>query len=109
MAVLYRCKTPTDWLCPCGKVARRLRRAGIEYAEVRVPLRRRDRDEVDELSGQRWVPLLVHSDDVVHDSHRIVEFVDYLESRDSEAGSRGPDAREPDSREPDSREPAEVR
>jgi glutathione S-transferase len=82
MAILYRCKTPTDWLCPCGKVARRLRRAGIEYAEERVELLRRDRDEVEELSGQRWVPLLIHGDDVVCDSHRIVEFVDYLESRE---------------------------
>ena len=82
MAILYRCKTPTDWLCPCGKVARRLRRAGIDYAEVRVPLRRRDRDEVDELTGQRWVPVLVHGDDVVHDSHRIVEFVEWLEERE---------------------------
>ena len=25
MATLYRCTTPTDWLCPCGKVARALR------------------------------------------------------------------------------------
>jgi glutathione S-transferase len=83
MAVLYRCKTPTNWLCPCGKVARRLNRAGIDYAEVRVPVRKRDRDEVDELTGQRWVPVLIHGDDVVHDSHRIVEFVDYLESRET--------------------------
>jgi glutathione S-transferase len=82
MAILYRCKTPTNWLCPCGRVARRLNRAGIDYAEVRVPLRRRDRDEVDELSDQRWVPVLVHGDDVICDSHRIVEFVDHLESRE---------------------------
>jgi len=80
VAILYRCKTPTDWLCPCGRVARRLRSAGIEYAEVRVPVRRRDRGEIDELTGQRWVPVLIHGEDVVHDSHRIVEFVDHLES-----------------------------
>jgi hypothetical protein len=29
MATLYRCKTPTDLLCACGKVARKLRREGI--------------------------------------------------------------------------------
>jgi glutathione S-transferase len=81
MAILYRCKTPTDWLCPCGRVARTLRGAGIEYAEVRVPFRRRDRDEVEELSGQRVVPLLIHGEDVICDSHRIVEFVDHLRSR----------------------------
>ena len=78
MATLYRCKTPTNWLCPCGKAARKLESAGIDFAEVRVALRRRDRDEVEEISGQRWAPVLVHGDDVIHDSHRIVEFVDHL-------------------------------
>ena len=81
MAILYRCKTPTDWLCPCGRVARRLRAAGIDYAEERVALRKRDRDEVEELSDQRWVPVLIDGDDVICDSHRIVEFVDHLETR----------------------------
>jgi glutathione S-transferase len=81
VAILYRCKTPTDWLCPCGRVARRLRAAGIDYAEERVALRKRDRDEVEELSDQRWVPVLIEGDDVICDSHRIVEFVDHLETR----------------------------
>jgi glutathione S-transferase len=74
MAILYRCRTPTDWLCPCGRVARKLRQEGIEFAEVRVPLRKRDRDEVEELSGQRWVPMLIDGEEVIYDSHRIVEF-----------------------------------
>lgn len=78
MAILYRCKTPTDWLCPCGKVARRLRKDGIDYEQIRVPARRRDRDEVADLTGQRWVPVLVHEDEVIHDSRRIVEYLDYL-------------------------------
>ena len=81
MAILYRCKTPTNYLCPCGKCARRLRSAGIEFEEVRVPVRKRDRDEVEELSGQRWVPLLIDGDEVVSDSHRIVEYVDWVEVR----------------------------
>jgi glutathione S-transferase len=84
MAILYRCKTPTDWLCPCGRVARKLRSAGIDYAEVRVAVRKRDREDVQELSDQRWVPLLVQGDDVICDSHRIVEFVDYLQAPDAE-------------------------
>ena len=82
MAILYRCKTPTDWLCPCGKVARRLRRSGIDFEQVRVPARRRDRDEVEDLTSQRWVPVLIHGDHVIHDSRRIVEYVDYLEERE---------------------------
>ena len=81
MAILYRCKTPTNFLCPCGKCARRLRAAGIEFDEVRVPTRKRDRDEVDEISDQRWVPVLVDGDEVVSDSHRIVEYVDWVGAR----------------------------
>ena len=77
MAILYRCRTPTDWLCPCGKVARTLRAHDVEFAEVRVPLRKRDRDEVEEVSGQRWAPVLVDGDDVIHDSHRIVEYLEH--------------------------------
>lgn len=85
MATLYRCKTPTDALCACGKVARRLREAGIEYDEVRVPFLKRHRPEVEELTGQRWVPVLVNGDDVVHDSKRILEYVEHLAGRDGEA------------------------
>jgi hypothetical protein len=59
MATLYRCTTPTDWLCPCGEVARALRREGVDVLEVRVPLRRAGRTEVEALTAQRRVPVLV--------------------------------------------------
>ena len=84
MAILYRCRTPTNRLCACGKVARRLRRAGIDYEQIRVPILRRDRDEVDDLTGQRWVPVLVHDEHVIHDSRRIVEYLDWLDEREPE-------------------------
>ena len=80
MTVLYRCKAPTDLVCRCGKVARRLRRLGIDYQEVRVPFLRRDRPEVEELTAQRWVPVLVHGEEVIHESHRIVEYLDWIDS-----------------------------
>lgn len=76
---MYRCKTPTDALCACGKVARRLRARGIDFEEVRVPYLKRYRPEVEELTGQRWVPVLVHGEQVIHDSRRIVEYLDGLE------------------------------
>jgi glutathione S-transferase len=79
VATLYRCRTPTDWLCACGKVARRLREAGIDYDEVRVPYSKKERPEVEDLTGQRWVPVLVHGDEVIHDSRRIVEYLDHLD------------------------------
>ena len=81
VTILYRCKAPTDLVCRCGKVARRLRSMGIEYQEVRVPFMKRDRPEVEELSGQRWVPVLVDGEEVIHDSHRILEYLDWVERR----------------------------
>ena len=77
MAILYRCQTPTNWLCSCGRVARELRRAGLEVQEVRVPQRRRLREEVQVLSGQRRVPLLVIDGEPICDSHRIVEHLEW--------------------------------
>ncbi len=88
VATLYRCRTPTDLLCHCGTVARKLRKRGIEFDEVRVPFPKSERPEVDELTGQRWVPVLVHGEEVIHDSHRIVEYLDWLEAE----GSRVPSA-----------------
>jgi glutathione S-transferase len=73
VATLYRCRTPTDWLCPCGRVARELRRHDVAFDEVRVPHRKRDRSEVQALSGQDRVPLLVIEDEAICDSKRIVE------------------------------------
>jgi glutathione S-transferase len=79
MATLYRCKARTDHICRCGRVARRLRSLGIEYEEIRVPFLKRDRPEIEELTDQRWVPVLVLGDEVIHDSHRILEYLDGLE------------------------------
>lgn len=74
MATLHRCPTPTNWLCPCGRVERALREAGVEHDTVREPLRRRDRDDVEALTGQRRVPVLVLDDEApIADSRRIVE------------------------------------
>jgi glutathione S-transferase len=80
-ATLYRCPTPTDRLCPCGRVARELRRHGIEHDTVRVALRQHGRDEVARLSGQRVVPLLVLDDDAICDSKRIVEHLRWRADR----------------------------
>jgi glutathione S-transferase len=79
--VLHRCKTPTDRLCACGRVARELARRGIAVRESRVPWRRRDRDEILALTGQTVVPVLVIDGEAICDSHRIVE---HLEWRDEQ-------------------------
>jgi len=75
--VLYRCRTPTNHLCPCGAAARRLRRHGISYRTERVPYRRADRPEIVELTGQSRVPVLVDGDEVIHDSKRIGQYLDW--------------------------------
>jgi glutathione S-transferase len=77
MATLYRCTSPTDWLCPCGKVARALRREGIAYDEVVVPQRRSRRPEVEALTDQQRVPVLVIDGDAICDSRRILEHLAY--------------------------------
>ena len=82
MTILYRCKAPTDLVCRCGRVARRLDAMEIDYETIRVPFLKRDRQEVEELTGQRWVPVLVHGDEVIHDSHRILEYLEWLEQGD---------------------------
>jgi glutaredoxin len=80
MATLYRCPTPTNWLCPCGRVARALHRDGITFQEVVVPQRRSRRGEVEALTEQRRVPVLVIDGEAICDSRRIVE---HLASRRS--------------------------
>jgi glutathione S-transferase len=73
VATLYRCNTPTNWLCPCGKVTRALRRDKIVFDAVVVPQRRSRRPEVVALSGQNRVPLLILDGEVICDSRRILE------------------------------------
>jgi glutathione S-transferase len=80
VATLYRCNTPTDWLCPCGRVARALRQDGIAVESVVVGQRRSRRPEVEALTGQRRVPVLVLEGEVICDSRRILEHLEYRRS-----------------------------
>jgi glutathione S-transferase len=52
----------------------------VDYEEVRVGWRKRDRPEIEKLSGQRHVPLLVIENDVVCDSPRIIEHLEWRRS-----------------------------
>jgi glutathione S-transferase len=85
MATLYRCRAPTNWLCPCGKVARALERDGIPFTQVRVPQRRRDREEVEALTDQRRVPVLVIEGEAICDSRRILEHLELRRSAEAES------------------------
>jgi len=86
--VLYRCPTKTDYLCPCGAVSRRLRKLGVEHRVERVPYRKSRRAEVEELTGQNRVPLLIDGEEVIHDSKRIVEYLDWRYGEGEEAPAK---------------------
>ncbi len=85
--LLYRCRTPTNFLCPCGAVERRLRKLEIEHRTERVAMRKRDRPEIVELTGQRRVPLLIDGEEVVHDSKRILQYLDYAHAEGHSEGA----------------------
>jgi glutathione S-transferase len=82
-ATLYRCTTPTNWLCPCGRAERELRRAGIAHETVRVSQRRSRRPEVEALTGQQRVPVAVLDNEAICDSRRIAEHLDHLAATDA--------------------------
>ena len=84
MIVLYRCPTPTNLLCPCGAVERRLRKLELDHDTKRVPYRRDARPEIEELTRQKRVPVLVDGDEVVHDSKRILQYLDWKYERGAE-------------------------
>jgi len=75
--VLYRCPVPTNFLCPCGAVARSLDRHGGAYRTERVPISKSRRAGIVELTGQERVPVLVDGDEVIHDSRRIRQYLDH--------------------------------
>ena len=53
--VLYRCRTPTNFLCPCGAAARRLKKLGLEYRDRAraLPALRPSRDRRADQAGAR--------------------------------------------------------
>jgi glutathione S-transferase len=87
--VLYRCGTPTNILCPCGAVARRLKKLDLDYRTERVQRRRSQRPEIVELTKKPHVPVLVDGDEVVSDSRRILQYLDwrYAESTPTAASA----------------------
>lgn len=85
--VLYRCPTPTNQLCSCGKAGKALKRAGIDFETRKVPFSKSKRPEIEELTGQKGVPVLVDGDEVVHDSRRITEYIDLKWGDTSDQGA----------------------
>ena len=61
---------PNPWLNipghPCTRVTNALKAAGVEYDIVKNPLSRGKRTKVEELSGQRLLPLIQFDDGVIY-------------------------------------------
>lgn len=83
--VLYRCPTPTNFLCPCGAAARKLKALDLDHRTERVPYRRSGRPEIVELTKQNRVPVLVDGEEIVHDSKRIAQYLEHAYGREGEA------------------------
>jgi glutaredoxin 3 len=61
------------WKCPwCAAARQAIENVGAPVELVEIPYPREERDEVEAVSGQRRVPVLVDGDTVVTDSRRIV-------------------------------------
>jgi glutathione S-transferase len=46
-----------------------------------VPYRRSARPEIEELTRQRRVPVLVEDEEVIHDSRRIIQYLEWRHAR----------------------------
>ena len=53
-----------------------------------MPYRRKDRPEIVELTGQSRVPVLIDGDEVVHDSKRIIQYLDGTTRGESDESPR---------------------
>ena len=64
------------WKCPwCAAARQGIENVGVEVELIEVPYPREDRDEVEAISGQRRVPVLVDGGTVVVDSRQIVRYL----------------------------------
>ncbi len=63
--------------CPyCGIVQKKLVELHLPYQAIEVPAERYLREEVFEVSGQHFVPVLVDGDRVLDDENEIIEYLE---------------------------------
>lgn len=61
------------WKCPwCAAARQAVENVGAQVELIEVPYDRAERDELERVSGQRLVPVLVDGDQVVVDSRHVV-------------------------------------
>ncbi|MNK84808.1 glutaredoxin 3 [compost metagenome] len=63
--------------CPyCKMVRERLSELQVTYININVPRDKMQRDEVERVSGQRTVPVLVDGETVLDDEEKILPYLD---------------------------------
>ncbi|ADJ13689.1 glutathione S-transferase N-terminal domain-containing protein [Halalkalicoccus jeotgali] len=66
--------------CPfCAKVESKLDELGVEYTTHSVPSSHAERTDVEEISGQTEVPMIIDPDHGVEGMHESDDIVEYLE------------------------------
>ena len=64
-------------LCPCGAAERKLRKLRRRAPDGARPSAPVATPEIEELTGQTRVPVLVDGDEIVHDSKRIAQYLEW--------------------------------
>ena len=66
--------------CPyCAKVIDKLNELGVEYDSIEVPRAHEERTEVESVSGQTGVPVIIDEEHGVDGMNESDDIVDYLE------------------------------
>jgi glutaredoxin 3 len=66
--------------CPyCAKVIDKLNELGVEYDSIEVPRAHEERTEVENVSGQTGVPVIIDEEHGVDGMNESDDIVDYLE------------------------------
>lgn len=67
----------------CGMVEAALEQLDLDYETIMVPAPHHLREEVKELTGQTFVPVLVDGDVVLHDEYEIIRYLKSTYSNNS--------------------------
>ncbi len=70
--VLYQ----AEWCPYCARVRSKLTDLLLDYRVVNVPRDKAERDEVQKVSGQRGIPVLVDGDTMLDDDDTIIPYLE---------------------------------
>lgn len=71
----------TEWCPECAVIRQKLSQLGLSYESVIVPDVRPMRNQVFEVSGQYFVPVLVNQEAVLTETEDILEYLESLSGK----------------------------